>query len=92
MNDSLRRSSPLDRELTVFLQMIDALPDGYRTIAHPPEFAERAGWPVEFTIALFDSARGRGLIVPFQPRRNVTRWRLSTRGREWLTARASSMV
>lgn len=92
MGHSRQRASPLDRDLTIFLQMIDELPDGYRPVAHPPELAERGGWPVEFTVALFDSARGRHLIVPYQPRRNVTRWRLSSRGREWLAGRESSVI
>lgn len=86
MSERLHRASPLDREMTVFLQMIDELADGYQPVAHPPEFGKRGGWPSAFTVALFDSARGRRLITPYQPRRNVTRWRLSSRGREWLSA------
>lgn len=73
--------------MTTFLQMVEELPDGYRPALHPAGFAKRGGWQPAFTVALFDSARGRRLIAPYQPKRNVTRWRLSTRGREWLASR-----
>lgn len=87
MNQPGQRSSPLDRDLTIFLRLLDELPDGYQPSAHPSHLAERGGWPADFSTALFDSARGRRLIMPYQPRRNITRWQLSPRGRDWLAER-----
>lgn len=90
MTEGLYRPSPLDGHLTTFLQLVEELGDGYRPIAHAAVLAERGGWQPAFSTALFDSARGRRLIEPYQPRRNVTRWRLSQRGRDWLAERIPS--
>jgi hypothetical protein len=82
------RSSPLDGQLVVFLQLVANLEDGYRPIAHAGALAEKGGWHPAFSTVLFDSARARRLIEPYQPRRNVTRWRISKRGKSWLAERA----
>ncbi len=81
------RSSPLDRDLATFLRLIDDLPEGYRPVVHPALLAKEGGWMPAFSEALFDSAKGRRLVVPYQPRRNVTRWRISPRGKRWLSDR-----
>ena len=81
---SLPTPSALDEFLRLFLRSVEGQPDGYRPVLDGPRLASEHGWPEAFSQALFDSAFGRRLIEPYQPRPKLVRWRVSRRGREWL--------
>ncbi|CAA9543520.1 MAG: hypothetical protein AVDCRST_MAG70-314 [uncultured Thermomicrobiales bacterium] len=76
--------SALDEFLRLFLTSLASRPDGYRPAADGAALAAEHGWPEAFSQAMFDSAFGRRLIEPYQPRPKLVRWRISRRGREWL--------
>ncbi|MEJ7762301.1 MAG: hypothetical protein WKF80_05855 [Thermomicrobiales bacterium] len=81
---SPRPASALDEFLRLFLASVQRQTDGYRPVLDGPRLATEHGWPEAFSQALFDSAFGRRLIEPYQPRPKLVRWRVSRRGREWL--------
>ena len=84
--------SALDAFLREFLVAVAGTSGGYRPVADGPRVAAEHGWPDAFSQALFDSAQGRKLIEPFNPRPNLTRWRVSRRGREWIAAPPTEAV
>lgn len=79
-----RPPSALDEFLRPFLVSLASRPDGYRPAMDGAALAAEHGWPEAFSQAMFDSAFGRRLIEPYQPRPKLVRWRVSRRGREWL--------
>ncbi|MDP9365001.1 MAG: hypothetical protein M3Q10_12380 [Chloroflexota bacterium] len=83
------RPSPLDPFIVPFLRELAVLEDGYAPAAHGPKIAATLDWPPAFCEAVFASARGRGMVEPYRTRgaRGRARWRVSSRGSVWLTAR-----
>lgn len=84
---SLDIPSPLDAFLLDFLQWLAQREHGLSLTRDGHVVAEAFGWPPPFVEALLVSARARRLITQEDSRRGRVTWRISERGRSWLTAR-----
>jgi hypothetical protein len=78
--------SPLDAFLRDFLEWLANREHGMSPSRDLHLVAETLGWPAPFVEALITSASARHLIAQQDSRRGRVTWRLSERGRSWLTA------